>query len=116
MRQSLPVMVTIKVNRVCRLGWRGLPERVDYAPTSGKQELFPSATLELCDVPCTVRELRTRVDLATRYEYINIIFIIHSFTYSIEKFIQETIFTWKNCCVFFFELKHPHGLLALISL
>lgn len=67
MRQSLPVMVTIKVNRVCRLGWRGLPERVDYAPTTGKQELFPSASLELCDVPCNVRELRTRVDLATRY-------------------------------------------------
>jgi hypothetical protein len=66
MRQSLPVMVTIKVNRVCRLGWRGLPERVDYAPTTGKQELFPSASLELCDVPCNVRELRTRVDLATR--------------------------------------------------
>ncbi|KAK5638899.1 hypothetical protein RI129_013194 [Pyrocoelia pectoralis] len=67
MRQSLPVMVTIKVNRVCRLGWRGLPERVDYAPMTGKQELFPSASLELCDVPCTVRELRTRVDLATRH-------------------------------------------------
>ncbi|KAH0814861.1 hypothetical protein GEV33_007930 [Tenebrio molitor] len=67
MRQSLPVMVTIKVNRVCRLGWRGLPERVDYAPTTGKQELFPSASLELCDVPCNVRELRTRVDLATRH-------------------------------------------------
>ncbi|XP_018333792.1 calsyntenin-1 [Agrilus planipennis] len=67
MRQSLPVMVTIKVNRVCRLGWRGLPERVDYAPMSGKQELFPSASLELCDVPCNIRELRTRVDLATRH-------------------------------------------------
>lgn len=67
MRQSLPVMVTIKVNRVCRLGWRGLPERVDYAPTTGKQELFPAAALELCDVPCNVREIRARVDLATRH-------------------------------------------------
>ncbi|XP_045466915.1 calsyntenin-1 isoform X1 [Harmonia axyridis] len=67
MRQSLPVMVTIKVNKVCRLGWRGLPERVDYAPTTGKQELFPSASLELCDVPCNIRKLRTRVDLATRH-------------------------------------------------
>ena len=66
MRQSLPVMVTIKVNRVCHLGWRGLPERVDYAPATGKQELFPAASLELCDVPCNVREIRTRVDLATR--------------------------------------------------
>ncbi|XP_072382339.1 calsyntenin-1 [Diabrotica undecimpunctata] len=67
MRQSFPALVTIKVNRVCRLGWRGLPERVDYAPMTGKQELFPSANLELCDVPCTIRELRTRVDLATRH-------------------------------------------------
>ncbi|XP_049824303.1 calsyntenin-1 [Aethina tumida] len=67
MRQSFPALVTIKVNRVCRLGWRGLPERVDYAPMTGKQELFPSAALELCDVPCNVRELRTRVDLATRH-------------------------------------------------
>uniref|UniRef100_V5GPF1 Calsyntenin-1 n=1 Tax=Anoplophora glabripennis TaxID=217634 RepID=V5GPF1_ANOGL len=67
MRQSFPALVTIKVNRVCRLGWRGLPERVDYAPMTGKQELFPSAGLELCDVPCNVRELRTRVDLATRH-------------------------------------------------
>ncbi|XP_060534090.1 calsyntenin-1 isoform X2 [Cylas formicarius] len=67
MRQSFPALVTIKVNRVCRLGWRGLPERVDYAPMTGKQELFPSANLELCDVPCNVRELRTRVDLATRH-------------------------------------------------
>ncbi|KAK9884274.1 hypothetical protein WA026_005226 [Henosepilachna vigintioctopunctata] len=67
MRQSLPVMVTIKVNKVCRLGWRDLPERVDYAPSTGKQELFPTASLELCDVPCNVRELKTRVDLATRH-------------------------------------------------
>ncbi|XP_022906089.1 calsyntenin-1 [Onthophagus taurus] len=67
MRQSLPVMVTIKVNRVCRVGWRSLPERVDYAPMTGKQELFPSASLELCEAHCNVRELRTRVDLATRH-------------------------------------------------
>lgn len=67
MRQSLPVMVTIKVNRVCRLGWRGLPDRVDYAPGTGRQDLFPSASLELCDVPCNVKSLRTRVDLATRH-------------------------------------------------
>ncbi|KAH1011570.1 hypothetical protein HUJ04_000909 [Dendroctonus ponderosae] len=67
MRQSFPALVTIKVNRVCRLGWRGLPERVDYAPMSGRQELFPSATLELCDVPCNIREMRARVDLATRH-------------------------------------------------
>jgi len=66
MRQSFPALVTIKVNRVCRLGWRGLPERVDYAPMTGKQELFPNANLELCDVPCSIKELSARVDLATR--------------------------------------------------
>lgn len=49
------------------MGWHNLPERVDYAPSTGRQDLFPTASLELCDVPCNVRSLRAHVDLATRH-------------------------------------------------
>ncbi|XP_043481445.1 calsyntenin-1 [Leptopilina heterotoma] len=65
MKQSAPAMVTVKVNRVCSPGWRGVPERVDYAAGVGSQPLLPSARLELCDAPCTLRSLRTTLSLAT---------------------------------------------------
>ncbi|CAG9796024.1 unnamed protein product [Diatraea saccharalis] len=48
MLQSVPVMVTIKVNKPCRAGWKGIAERVDYAPGSGPLALFPEARLEAC--------------------------------------------------------------------
>ncbi|CAK1595642.1 unnamed protein product [Parnassius mnemosyne] len=48
MMQSAPVMVTIKVNKPCRAGWKGVAERVDYAPGSGPLALFPAARLEAC--------------------------------------------------------------------
>ncbi|XP_045779851.1 calsyntenin-1 isoform X2 [Maniola jurtina] len=48
MLQSAPVMVTIKVNKPCRAGWKGLAERVDYAPGTGPLALFPAARLEAC--------------------------------------------------------------------
>ncbi|XP_047540853.1 calsyntenin-1 isoform X2 [Vanessa atalanta] len=48
MMQSAPVMVTIKVNKPCRAGWKGLAERVDYAPGTGPLALFPAARLEAC--------------------------------------------------------------------
>ncbi|XP_077288036.1 calsyntenin-1-like [Arctopsyche grandis] len=48
MRQSVPVMVTIKVNRLCNMGWTGVAERVDYPPGGGALSLFPSAALEEC--------------------------------------------------------------------
>ncbi|CAB3255145.1 unnamed protein product [Arctia plantaginis] len=48
MMQSAPVMVTIKVNKPCRAGWKGVAERVDYAPGTGPLALFPAARLETC--------------------------------------------------------------------
>lgn len=48
MMQSAPVMVTIKVNKPCRAGWKGVAERVDYAPGSGPLALFPAARLDTC--------------------------------------------------------------------
>lgn len=67
MKQSVPVMVTIKVNRICKLGWKGIPERIDYAPGTGREDLFPDAELELCDVPCTVHSVETKLNLATSH-------------------------------------------------
>ncbi|KAL7303254.1 hypothetical protein TKK_0004453 [Trichogramma kaykai] len=65
MKQSAPAMVTIKVNRVCSPGWRGVPERVDYAAGVEAQPVLPSARLELCDAPCSLRSLRATLTLAT---------------------------------------------------
>ncbi|XP_034937014.1 calsyntenin-1 [Chelonus insularis] len=65
MKQSSPAMVTVKVNRICSPGWRGIPERVDYAPGAGPQPLIPSARLELCDAPCILRNIRSTLTLAT---------------------------------------------------
>ncbi|XP_061380159.1 calsyntenin-1 [Danaus plexippus] len=48
MMPSAPVLVTIKVNKPCRAGWKGLAERVDYAPGTGPLALFPAARLEAC--------------------------------------------------------------------
>ncbi|XP_047036969.1 calsyntenin-1 [Helicoverpa zea] len=54
MLQSTPVMVTIKVNKPCMAGWKGVAERVDYAPGTGPLALFPGARLATCssDVRC----------------------------------------------------------------
>lgn len=45
----------------------GIPERVDYAPGSGREDLFPTAQLKLCDVPCTVHSVQTKLTLATSH-------------------------------------------------
>jgi len=65
MKQSAPAMVTVKVNRVCAPGWRGIPERVDYAAGVGSQPLLPSARLDLCDAPCILRNVRATLTLVT---------------------------------------------------
>ncbi|RXG68551.1 Calsyntenin-1, partial [Armadillidium vulgare] len=67
MKRSQPVMVTVKVNRVCHLGWKGIPKQVEYSPGSGRQELFPSASLELCSVPCSVERVQSRIGLVTNH-------------------------------------------------
>ncbi|KAK0096763.1 hypothetical protein PV326_004451 [Microctonus aethiopoides] len=65
MKESVPALVTVKVNRVCSLGWRGIPERVDYAAGAGSEPLMPSARLELCDAPFILRSLRATLTLVT---------------------------------------------------
>ncbi|XP_069178711.1 calsyntenin-1 [Procambarus clarkii] len=67
MKRSQPVMVTVKVNRVCHLGWKGIPDQVEYSPGSGRLELFPSSSLELCNVPCHVERVQARIGLTTNH-------------------------------------------------
>lgn len=92
MKQSAPVMVTIKVNRICKLGWKSVytisintklyflivvvlslyisldvPEEIDYYPTSGRKDLFPNAQLRLCDDPCHVKNVNAKLTLATSH-------------------------------------------------
>jgi hypothetical protein len=43
----------------------GIPERIDYAPGSSRQELFPESTLELCDLPCGINTIETKLQLST---------------------------------------------------
>lgn len=45
----------------------GVPERVDYAPLSGVEILFPSAQLKLCDVPCNINRVSSRLTLSTSH-------------------------------------------------
>ena len=45
----------------------GIPERIDYAPGTGREDLLPDASLELCEIPCTVSKVLTRISLATSH-------------------------------------------------
>ena len=67
MKRSKPATVNIKVNRVCRFGWKGVHERIEYTPGSGRRALFPEARLELCDIPCKLDRVAAKVSLATRH-------------------------------------------------
>ncbi|XP_043229306.1 calsyntenin-1-like [Amphibalanus amphitrite] len=67
MKMSDKVTVTIKVNRVCHLGWKDLPEHVEYAPNSGAVALFPDATLDMCEVPCAVDRVQSKISLQTSH-------------------------------------------------
>uniref|UniRef100_A0A646QFH4 Calsyntenin-1 n=1 Tax=Hemiscolopendra marginata TaxID=943146 RepID=A0A646QFH4_9MYRI len=67
MKHSKPAMVTIKVNRVCHLGWKEIQERIEYTPGSGRKVLFPGALLELCEVPCQVEHMSAKITLATQH-------------------------------------------------
>lgn len=53
MKQSAPVMVNIRVRRVCEARLMSIPERIDYTANSLESvSLFPKIRLELCDMQC----------------------------------------------------------------
>lgn len=45
----------------------GVPEEIDYFPTSGRKDLFPNAQLRLCDDPCRVKSVNAKLTLATSH-------------------------------------------------
>ncbi|XP_030379395.1 calsyntenin-1 [Scaptodrosophila lebanonensis] len=72
MKESTPIMVSIKVRRVCEAKFLGIPERIDY--TSGSTEslqLFPNARLDLCDIFCNSEELNIHASIALKTKHIS---------------------------------------------
>lgn len=58
MKQSAPVMVNIRVRRVCEARLQAVPERIEYtANTMESVSLFPKIRLELCDMQCKDEQL-----------------------------------------------------------
>ncbi|KAI2796804.1 Calsyntenin-2 [Blomia tropicalis] len=67
MKRSKPAIVNIKINKVCTLGWKGIPERIEYMSGSGSRVLVPEAELQLCDLPCETKNVTVRMSLATHH-------------------------------------------------
>ncbi|KAM8702851.1 hypothetical protein ACLKA7_005187 [Drosophila subpalustris] len=72
MKESTPIMVSIKVRRVCDAKFLGIPERIDY--TSGSTEnlqLFPNARLDLCNILCSSEDLNIHAAIALKTKHIS---------------------------------------------
>ncbi|KAH8384340.1 hypothetical protein KR093_010801, partial [Drosophila rubida] len=72
MKESTPIMVSIKVRRVCDTKFLGIPERIDY--TSGSTEnlqLFPNARLDLCNILCSSEDLIINATIALKTKHIS---------------------------------------------
>lgn len=70
MKESVPIMVSIKVRRVCEACLVGIPERIDYTANSVESlSLFPNARFELCDMYCNGEGMgiRTSITLKTKH-------------------------------------------------
>ncbi|KAF7491891.1 Calsyntenin-1 [Sarcoptes scabiei] len=67
MKRSKPAIVNIKINKVCTLGWKGIPERMEYLAGSGSRVMIPDAELQLCDLPCETENVTVRMSLATHH-------------------------------------------------
>lgn len=72
MKESAPIMVSIKVRRVCDARFLGIPERIDYtASTTESLSLFPNARLELCDLYCGKLNLNIHTSVALKTKHIS---------------------------------------------
>lgn len=72
MKQSSPIMVSIKVRRVCEAKFLGIPERIDYTTSlTDSLSLFPNARLELCDMYCDKQNLNIHAYIALKTKYIS---------------------------------------------
>ncbi|XP_054745497.1 calsyntenin-1 [Anastrepha obliqua] len=72
MKESAPIMVSIKVRRVCEARFLGIPERIDYTATATESlSLFPNARLELCDMDCSNQYLNIHTSVALKTKHIS---------------------------------------------
>ncbi|XP_023295923.2 calsyntenin-1 [Lucilia cuprina] len=72
MKQSSPIMVSIKVRRVCEAKFLGIPARIDYTTSSTESlSLFPNARLELCDMYCDSQNLNIHTSISLKTKHIS---------------------------------------------
>ncbi|XP_067637528.1 calsyntenin-1 [Eurosta solidaginis] len=72
MKESAPIMVSIKVRRVCDARFLGIPERIEYTAASAERlSLFPNARLELCDMSCANEQLNIQTSVALKTKHIS---------------------------------------------
>lgn len=66
-RESSPIFVNIQVTEICKNGWRGFPEHIEYTPGSGRKRLAETAHLDICDESCKPDHISVRMTLATKH-------------------------------------------------
>lgn len=72
MKQSAPVMVNIRVKRVCEARLMNIPERIDYyANAMQSVTLFPKIHLELCDMECKNNNLIIESSVVLKTKHIS---------------------------------------------
>lgn len=47
---------------------KGVADRVEYVPGSGRQDLFPEASINLCDFPCQPESIQARIALGSPHQ------------------------------------------------
>lgn len=72
MKQSAPVMVNIRVRRICEARITGIPERLDYSANSHEHVfLFPKLHLELCDMKCKSENMLITASVSLKTKHIS---------------------------------------------
>lgn len=72
MKQSAPVMVNIRVKRVCEARLVNIPERIGYYASSMESvSLFPKIHLELCDMECKNNNLVIESSVVLKTKHIS---------------------------------------------
>jgi hypothetical protein len=56
-------MVKIKVNRIWKIGWKGIKERIEYEKGNGREDLLKDEEMEICDVKWNVKSVEKKMNL-----------------------------------------------------
>jgi len=66
-RLSEKLLINIRVVEVCKPGWKGFHERIEFVPGNTHQPISDEATLEVCDQTCKPKDISTKLKLATEH-------------------------------------------------